>query len=255
MGCLRFIAVISRQVPVALFVAGLLWIGQGLLTGRGPEGTDLEEALMGGGFLLIAGLVAVLPAWGLSRLLAAAEKRVEVPKVEPVSPDFTGRLEEVYTAYGYEVRPGMSLGEALARFLAVKRQWHFFLPARDWHYVFFVENGRHLGPKDVQKLNESARAHTIRHYRLPRTLRFDIPMTATILVSPNGFNYEAEAYVRGTLFFKAGDANDVYLLDLNREQILHSEKRPSSGYIPLERAYHEIVRFADLASKRRTDQS
>ena len=61
MGCLRFAALIARQVPVALWVSGLRWIGQGLFTGRGSEGLALGESLIGGVVLILAGVAALLP--------------------------------------------------------------------------------------------------------------------------------------------------------------------------------------------------
>ncbi len=247
MSCLRVATWLSYQIAFGLMIGSVIWLISGLLDVGIGTPADLADPLLGAAALLGLGAALLLPAWGLGRITNQLEKQLPKTVIRFTSRDFVERLATVFRSTGHQVERHKPIGGRVAQIYAEKRIWYLFIPGRMVYYVYWLEPDQSLDVAAVRDLNNASRACTDRRYRLPAWLRTAAPMTATVIVSPTGFHYAVGDYVRQTRFNRAGHGNDIYLVDLAREKILHSENLPATGYVGLQRAYQTLVRYFDLA--------
>ena len=134
---------------------------------------------------------------------------------------------ESLQSLGYECMQDVSLGPARASACASRKvRWWGVLPYHIHYYIFDTSHADGIDLNCVLGLNALARAHTDRFkHKRSRWLRFRIPITATVVLSPIGFADDVVAEItRRKQRYQMGDVNSILLVDSGNRR-LHSIQR------------------------------
>lgn len=125
------------------------------------------------------------------------------------------RLSDLLVARGYRVdtspvparvlltRPGRGLGP--------------FFPFIDFVFIHDCGAGFGIDGAALRRLHEQARAYAESQFRLPRPMRYKIPVTMTFGVSDTGFDEASIAFARESKLrsqWDGGEKNSVFLFDM-----------------------------------------
>jgi hypothetical protein len=235
------------RVAIGVMASSVVFfIGQLIENGIADRAV-VQETLLGSALIFAAGALLLAPAWLLHRITRWAEGRQKPVRIQFTSLDFLERLSTVLTAHSFEIDKQPRLESHRIALFAKRKFVSTFVPV--WTYLYFIvpDEPHNLSLEKLQALNTACRRHTNRQFRLPATMRFVIPLTSTVVISSEDFEYELIDYVRKTRFSKWGDLNDIYLVNAARQNIVHSENLPSSGYLPLNTVFEMLVHFLDIA--------
>lgn len=138
---------------------------------------------------------------------------------------------------GFSCEQEMSLGPLLVNFYGYKKVRYGLLPYSLHYYVFQLPSELRPNLQYVLGLHVAARGFT-NNFKNTKSkwYRFRVPITATIIISQNGYDKNTIMKIRSRKQrYQMGDCNTIVLVDTSEMRLYKLDKVGFIGSLPLKR--------------------
>ncbi len=144
--------------------------------------------------------------------------------------EFLSGLTRVLEEEGLDYEVGKSVGVDEVRpdvYFVKKGRAALIVPYEDNYYCFDFDKEGHLSDVEhLRMMHEANKKYSERNFKLPRAMRFKVPVTVSLFVSANGFDDKLIREVKkSTATIIGGEANAMFLIDLRRKTFYGQDSR------------------------------